>query len=67
MKSKQTELAPCKCGSTILSVECTGTSHYTMDYIVCLNCGLEGSGEFGIDDAIAAWNKKVFDHYFKGV
>jgi hypothetical protein len=33
-----------------------------MDYVVCLDCGLEGSGEFGIEDAIAAWNKKVFDH-----
>lgn len=56
MKNEQTELEPCKCGSTILSVECTGTSHYTMDYVLCRDCKLEGSGEFSLTDAINAWN-----------
>jgi hypothetical protein len=30
-----------------------------MDYVVCLDCKLEGNGEFGIEDAITAWNKKI--------
>jgi len=25
--------------------------------VVCHNCKREGAGEFGIDDAINAWNK----------
>ncbi len=54
-----TTINPCSCGSTNLSVECTGTSHYTMDYVVCIDCKKEGSGEFGIEDAITAWNKQI--------
>jgi len=58
-KKEEAVLEPCKCGSTNLSIECTGTSHYTMDYVLCLDCRVEGNGEFGVKDAIAAWNKKT--------
>lgn len=52
-------LTPCPCGAENIALAHTTGDHYAQDFAVCQACGRQGPGEFGIDDAINAWNKML--------
>ncbi len=51
------DINPCRCGASNPELMCTG-GHYAEDYVVCLDCRREGSGEFSLKDAIYSWNRE---------